>query len=82
MAEFSLERRARPGLPPYFFVHAKDDKGVPMQNSELFATALREKGVPTEVLIVETGDHGFGLGRDAESARWKEAFLSWLEKLP
>jgi acetyl esterase/lipase len=82
VAEFSLERRARPGLPPYFFVHARDDKGVPMQNSELFAAALREKGVPAEVLLVATGGHGFGLGRDAESARWKEAFLNWLEKVP
>jgi acetyl esterase/lipase len=82
LAEFSLERRARAGLPPFFFVHAKDDKGVPPQNSELFAAALKENGVPAEVLIVERGGHGFGLGRDAESARWKEAFLGWLDQLP
>jgi acetyl esterase/lipase len=82
LAEFSLERRARADMPPYFFVHALDDKGVPPQNSELFAAALREKGVPAEVLLVATGGHGFGLGRDAESARWKEAFLAWLERLP
>ena len=82
VAEFSLERRARAGLPPYFLVHARDDKGVPMQNSELFAAALREKGVPAELLLVATGGHGFGLGRDAESGRWKEAFLAWLEGLP
>ena len=82
IAEFSLERRARAGLPPYFFVHAKDDKGVPPQNSELFAAALQAKGVPAEVLIVATGGHGFGLGRDAESGRWKDAFLAWLERLP
>jgi acetyl esterase/lipase len=82
VAEYSLERRARPGLPPFFLVHAKDDKGVPPQNSELLAAALREKGVPAELLLVATGGHGFGLGRDAESGRWKEAFLAWLEKLP
>lgn len=82
VAEYSLERRARPGLPPFFFVHAQDDKGVPPQNSELLAAALREKGVPVEVMIVASGGHGFGLGRDAESSRWKEPFLAWLEKLP
>jgi acetyl esterase/lipase len=82
VAEFSLEQRARAGLPPYFLVHARDDKGVPMQNSELFAAALKEKGVPAELMIVETGGHGFGLGRDAESARWMPAFLSWLDRLP
>lgn len=82
IAEFSLERRARAGMPPHFLVHAKDDKGVPKENSELLAAALKEKGVPAEMLIVETGGHGFGLGRAPESARWKDAFLSWLEKLP
>jgi acetyl esterase/lipase len=82
VAEFSLERRARAGLPAYFFVHAKDDTGVPPQNSELFAAALKEKGVPAEVLLVATGGHGFGTGRDAESGRWKDAFLTWLDRLP
>ena len=81
IAEFSLERRARAGLPPFFLVHAKDDKGVPPQNSELLAAALKEKGVSAEVLLVATGGHGFGLGRDAESGRWKDAFLAWLERL-
>lgn len=82
VAEFSLEKRARAGLPPYFFVHATDDKGVPHQNSELFAAALKDKGVPAQVLLVARGGHGFGLGRDAESARWMDAFLNWLDKLP
>ena len=82
LAEYSLERRARAGLPPHFLVHAKDDKGVPPANSELLAAALKEKGVPAELLIVATGGHGFGLGRDAESGRWKEAFLAWLDRLP
>ncbi len=79
LAEFSLEKRARAGLPPYFLVHARDDKGVPMQNSELLAAALKEKGVPAELMIVATGGHGFGLGRDAESARWMPEFLRWLD---
>jgi acetyl esterase/lipase len=82
VAEYSLEKRARAGLPPYFLVHAKDDKGVPSQNSELLAAALREKSVPVELLLVESGGHGFGLGRGAESARWKDAFLAWFDKLP
>ena len=82
LAEYSLEKRARAGLPPYFLVHAKDDKGVPPANSELLAAALKEKGVPAELLIVAKGGHGFGLGRDAESGRWKDAFLTWLDQLP
>lgn len=81
LAEFSLEKRARAGLPPYFLAHAKDDRGVPPQNSELLAAALREAGVPAELMLVASGGHGFGLG-SGESGRWKEAFLAWLDKLP
>ncbi|MES2696760.1 MAG: alpha/beta hydrolase [Verrucomicrobiota bacterium] len=84
VAAWSLERRAKAGMPPYFFIHAKDDKGVPAANSELFAAALREKGVPVELRIIEKGGHGFGLGRGpgSESDGWKDSFLAWLEKLP
>lgn len=82
VAEFSLERRARSGLPPHFIVHAKDDNVVPPQNSELLAAELREQQVPVELLLVATGRHGFALGRDPESARWKDAFLTWLDRLP
>jgi acetyl esterase/lipase len=82
VAEFSLEKRARAGLPPFFLTHAKDDRGVPPQNSELLAAALKEKNVPAELLLVERGGHGFGVGRDEESARWKDAFLAWLDRLP
>ncbi len=81
LAEFSLERRARPGLPPHFLVHARDDKGVPPANSEALAEALRGAGVPAELLLVATGGHGFGLGRDAESGRWLAAFEAWLAQL-
>lgn len=82
--EFSLEKRARAGLPPYFLVHARDDKGVPVQNSELFAAALKEKGVPVELHVIATGGHGFGLGRGAgsDSDPWKGWFLTWLDRLP
>jgi acetyl esterase/lipase len=82
LAEFSLERRARAGLPPFFIVHARDDRGVPPANSELLAAALKDKAVPVELMFVATGGHGFGLGRDEESARWKDAFLAWLDRLP
>lgn len=83
-AEFSLERQVRPGLPPYFLVHAKDDTGVPSQNSEELAGALRKQKVPVELMLVEKGGHGFGLGRGpgTPSEAWKDAFLAWLEKLP
>ncbi len=82
IAEFSLEKRARPGLPPFFLCHATNDKVVPLPNAELLAAALHQANVPTEPFTVNSGGHGFGLGRDEESARWKAKFLIWLDALP
>jgi acetyl esterase/lipase len=81
-AEFSLDRRVHAGLPPFFLVHAKDDRGVPPENSMLFAEELKKNGDAAELLLVAAGGHGFGLGRDPEPGRWKEAFLAWLDRLP
>ncbi len=82
VAEFSLEKRVRDDLPPFFICHATNDKVVPLPNAELLAEALRQVKVPTELLIVKSGGHGFALGRDQESAKWKEQFLIWLDTLP
>ena len=80
--EFSLEQNARAGLPPFFVAHARDDKTVPVENTERLAAALRDAGVPVETMIVATGGHGFALGRGRESSEWKDRFLAWLDRLP
>lgn len=82
IAEFSLEKRARPLLPPFFLCHATNDKVVLLPNAELLAESLRGHGVPVELLIVNSGGHGFALGRDEESAKWKDKALAWLDALP
>jgi acetyl esterase/lipase len=80
--EFSLEHRARPGLPPFFVTHARDDKTVPVENAEQLAAALKQARVPVELLTPATGGHGFALGRGDESAAWKDPMLHWLDALP
>lgn len=79
---FSLERRVERGWPPFFIAHAKDDTGVPVQNSTLLADALRANGVPVELFLAETGGHGFSMGRGADSSQWPERFLNWLNNIP
>ncbi len=79
LAKYSLHLHARADMPPYFFVHALDDKAVPPENSELMASALEKVGVPAKCLIVASGGHGFSLGRGRASSVWPEQFLTWLE---
>jgi acetyl esterase/lipase len=80
--EFSLEQRVYAGLPPFFLAQACDDKTVPIENSAMLADALKKAAVPVEFFTAATGGHGFALGRGAESARWKDRMLAWLDALP
>jgi acetyl esterase/lipase len=65
--------------PPTFLVHTTTDTAVPVENSLLFASALRKAGVPFEFHLYERGPHGFGLGgKDPILATWPERCADWL----
>ncbi|MET0336560.1 MAG: alpha/beta hydrolase, partial [Caulobacter sp.] len=75
-----VERRVTRNTPPVFMVHAKDDPAVPVGNATLMADALKAAGVPVELHLFETGNHGFGL-RSIEgrpTAAWPGLFEAWL----
>lgn len=82
LREFSLEHAVQAGWPPFFLTHARDDKTVPIENSEQLAAALSRCGGGVEFLPVATGGHGFSLWRGEPSAHWKDRFLNWLDELP
>lgn len=82
LREFSLEHAVQAGWPPFFLAHARDDKTVPIENSEVLAAALSRGGVTVELLAIATGGHGFSLGRGESSDRWKDRFLNWLDEQP
>lgn len=81
IAFYSLHRRVQPGMPPFFLVHAQDDRAVPPENSQLMADALEKAGVPVRLLLVSRGGHGFALGRGPESAIWPDVFVQWVDGL-
>ncbi|MFH1496479.1 MAG: alpha/beta hydrolase [Verrucomicrobiota bacterium] len=81
-AAFSLELQARPGLPPFFIAHAKDDQTVSAENSRLLASALLAADVPVRIALYETGGHGFALGKGPPTDGWMPSFTQWLDELP
>lgn len=81
-ATFSLDRRVDAKSPPHFLIHARDDKGVPPENSQVLADALRAAGVPVALTVIGGGGHAFGLGRSEVTSRWPAEFVRWLEGLP
>jgi acetyl esterase/lipase len=75
----SNERQVTANTPPVFLAHTNEDKGVPAENSLLFALALRKAGVPVELHLFEKGQHGLGLGTGWASRKIpvNDAFQAW-----
>ncbi|MGN0778000.1 MAG: alpha/beta hydrolase [Aristaeellaceae bacterium] len=60
-ARYSLEEHVTPSTPPTFLWHTWADQSVPVENTLLFASALRRSGVQGEVHIYPYGSHGAAL---------------------
>ena len=84
----SNERQVTKDTPPTFLAHTNADKGVPAENSMLFALALRKAGVPVELHLFERGPHGLGLGRGTAQFKvapdpafqvWPKLCETWLK---
>lgn len=73
----SNELQVSPRTPPCFLWHTYEDNGVPVENSLLFAAALRRAGVPFDLHVFERGRHGIGL---AGGHPWTKDCLFWLRQ--
>ena len=90
---FSLEKHVTPDTPPAFLWHTAADRDVPVENSLLFATAMKRAGVPFELHVYPFGEHGLSLanaeveqpekGRlpDPHVAGWIGECEAWLNQV-
>jgi acetyl esterase/lipase len=77
---FSNELQVNSKTPPAFMVHSLDDEAVPVQNSINYALAMHKFNIPCELHLYQTGGHGYGLGKSANTeSTWPEACRKWLE---
>ena len=80
IAYFSNELHVDKNTPPAFLVHAKDDDAVPIENSIVFSSKLKESGVEATVITYEKGGHGFGMNNKTSSEKWTDALFLWFKK--
>jgi acetyl esterase/lipase len=81
--ELSNELQVKTNTPPCFIWTTDEDGVVPMENSMLFASALRRKRVAFELHIYEKGPHGMGLGDKPPFTHphpWAADCLFWLNQ--
>lgn len=77
----SNELQVTKETPPCFLWHTVEDKAVPVENTLLFASALRRAGVPFSLHVYEKGVHGLGLGRpDRPAPPWADQLLYWFHE--
>lgn len=90
--QMSLENQVRSSMPPVFMWHTAEDATVPVENSLLFAMALRRVNVPVELHIFPKGEHGLSLanplveredgsGVQPEAAQWIYLADRWIHAL-
>jgi dipeptidyl aminopeptidase/acylaminoacyl peptidase len=73
----STEKAVSKNTPPTFLVSTSDD-WVDCRNSYLFASALKENGIPHALHVFEKGGHGYGLKGKESLAKWPELLDAWL----
>jgi len=79
----SNELQVTPNTPPCFLWTTFEDKTVPMENSLMFAEALRKNHVPFDLHIYQKGGHGMGLKDKPPFANphpWAGDCLFWLRQ--
>jgi acetyl esterase/lipase len=75
----SNEKQVTPRTPATFLFHTADDPAVSVENSILFAAALRKANVPYELHIFAQGPHGVGLAQDNQTLSiWPMLLEGWL----
>ena len=81
----SGEKMTDKNTPPCFIWHTWEDPVVPVENSLMFANALRKSGVPFDLHIYEKGPHGIGLAETkTEDGKtdvhpWGKDLIYWLK---
>ncbi len=78
----SSELQVKENTPPCFVWHTWEDNVVAIENSMLFASALRKNKVPFDLHIYQKGGHGMGLGSKGDPIKrhpWTQDLVFWLK---
>ncbi len=73
---FSLENHVKENTPPCFLWQTETDDLVPVENSYLFAMALRKQKVPFAHYVFPEGRHGLSIANKAYFQGWSGGFYT------
>ena len=88
--ELSMENRVNDSTPPTFLWHTAEDTIVPVENSLMYASALRRHNISFELHVFPKGDHGLSLCTEelprtrsvfSRPYNWIELSIDWITQL-
>lgn len=78
--EWSINENMDRDFPQTYFVHAKDDPAVKVENSYLLKEQLKKFNIPHKYVEFKTGGHGWSIGKYMEEENWMNGFLNYLKE--
>lgn len=83
MIKFSSHKHIAPDTPPTILIHSSNDSRINPTHSIMFYQNLLKNGVSAEIHLFNSGNHGFGLGRDDESTHnyWPKLCEKWIKQI-
>ncbi|HZG31170.1 MAG TPA: alpha/beta hydrolase [Ensifer sp.] len=80
-AQWSVQTGVNTRMPSVLLVHAADDPIANIAHSEIMESACKRAKVPVELVRLQTGGHGFAMGRPGTaSLTWSKSFEQWLKR--
>ncbi len=67
--------------PPFFLLHAEDDRAVPVGNTLAMRAAILARRLAVDTHLYASGGHGFGISRAAGKpvAGWPQLWHAWAQ---
>lgn len=78
VAFFSNEEWVNNNTPPAYITHCNDDAVVSVNNSIAFYQAMQKGGIPAELHLYPTGNHGFT--QRLPVYEWLDPMLWWMKR--
>lgn len=79
ISKYSIVNHVKGTFPPTFIVHSKDDDCVNVEQSIRLHKSLTKNGIKNELVLLESGRHGWGIGKKLEAEKWFESFLNFIK---
>ncbi len=79
--KYSVTNHAKGTFPATFIVHSKDDTAVSCTQSMELNKVLEKNNIPSQLILFETGQHGWSVGKGLEPEGWLNSLIKFYKNL-